>query len=346
MSNTCLVTKLKSVVDNSDLVKMEEYIVDFAAGTDIEIIPNASQSISGNVTNTITVENANIWGNDGTTNFGNTYSSNIKDTRTKVMLKPIDELKGVRMHYQTKYSAVQLILQQKDFGLIKYANPNILVLNDNIVNFNEPLPKNESISIINILKSAYRTNRENVAATGNLGTFVQNLTSLKNVVIYGITNVSEGEQYTVNISDFLKFKNYMGNMAFSNAKFYIKLEDIVQFTKLALINFDGANKKFMSDKKIQFEELVDGWIKNGMVPKTTNSPMTLNQCGTWMEVNHINMETELRNWTYATFDNKDKYAIYYGALAMAACPKIIAKGYNDSEIQAWQDAGKTVTVIE
>ena len=31
---------------------------------------------------------------------------------------------------------------------------------------------------------------------------------------------------------------------------------------------------------------------------------------------------------------------------IATCPKIIAKGYNNSEIQAWQDAGKTVTVIE
>lgn len=45
----------------------------------------------------------------------------------------------------------------------------------------------------------------------------------------------------------------------------------------------------MFDEEIQFEELVDGWIENGMGPKTIDSNMNFNQCGAWLEVNHINM---------------------------------------------------------
>ena len=351
MTNNCLVTKLKGVVDNPNITKLNEFRFKVIAednfnGKWLRLV-NKSQSepmiVTASSPGTFTVDN------DST--IRNTYSiqpggrPTLKFSNATYDVSVIGKY-NCGMFSQQVDTGHNNSLIEIDIDVLKYSPVSSITgygnryMTGNINNFDK--------SLFTVLAVEY-TNLE--------GTW----DGFTNVNIFGIT----GSKIGGTLATFPRVATKLDIT--DNQRVYGSIDDLADTTNLTSIsairsyNISGGHLESLGRNvninTIVISELRDYSGFNGSVEAFVAAQVAAGRTTCTID-NRIlcpwllyvatfgGQKYQLRGYMYLTWDSASKITIYQGGTGgIAAATRVLAKGATQQEIAAWEQAGKTVTVI-
>lgn len=338
MSNTCLVTKLKSSVQDSNLLRLGECVATLAP---VGIYLTPSSAVSG-TTCTFKLENGNFMNYDKTTNYGDTYTYSQLTPNFYIYLSPIDTSKNMVLHNLSKYDSYLLLVNNDNINNLQYIKANSLIFCGDVIDYDkisEDL-NDPNFFEIRTMSNANQPSNINIKFIGNANRFFSKCKKLKFV---NIDNRDDKSNFEIDVNSFSGSSNSLRQLIIGRGKITVDSNSLGRLYKLNDIGFIGDATQLMNPK-MEISDVIDKWMENGMPAKTFSDAFYNNQCGRYYTFN--GKEIIINEWAYITFENKNKYAVYYGAYGIENCKKIISYGATQEEISNWQNSGITVTVVD
>ena len=337
MSNTCLVTKLKSSVQDSNLLHLGECVATLAP---VEFTLNLSSTVGG-TTCTFKLENGNFLDYNKVTNYGDTFTYNRVVDNLSMWLSPIDTSKNMVLHNLSKYDSYTLLANNDNINSLQYTKAYYLYLYGDVIDFDKVSGSlnNPNFSRIYSLDNKNRIyNLTNTKYTGNANRLVS---KCKKLNMFAITSQNKQSNFELDFNSFSGSSDTLSIFSVGHCNITIDLDSLGRLYKLNhLLFYTSIN---LMSNKMEISDVIEKWMENGMPARTVSNYLMVFGCGKIFTFNgHEFFPTD----AYLTFENKNKYAIYYGKSGIENCKAIISYGATQEEITNWQNSGITVTVVD
>lgn len=338
MSNTCLVTKLKSSVQGSNLLRLGEYV---ATLPPVKFALNLSSAVDG-TTCTFKLENGNFISYDNTTNYGDTYTMNRHIDNLGIFLSPIDTSKNMVFHNLSKYDSYSLLVNNDNINVLQYTKAYELLFYGGIIDYDkvsEGLNNPNFYKIKSLLDKNAPNFNDNIKFIGNANRFFSKCKKLDTVYI--ITNNIQSN-FKLDVNSLSGSSDTLKTLVIRHGYITVDSDSLGRLYKLNTFSLNYGTH--LTNPKIEISDVIEKWMGNGMPARTFSDRLDINQCGIYFTFN--GREINISTYSYLTFENKNKYAIYYGTNGIENCKTIISYGATQEEITNWQNSGITVTVID
>ena len=337
MSNTCLVTKLKSSVQDSNLLHLGECVATLAP---VEFLLNLSSAVNG-TTCTFKLENGNFLDYNKTTNYGDTFTRSQVSDNLAMWLSPIDTSKNMVFHNLSKYDSYTLLVNNDNINNIQYTKAYQLYFYGDVIDFDK-VPGNLNnpnfyrIYNLDDKKNIYYLT--NTKCTGNANRLVSKCKNLRGFIMNS-NNIQSN--FELDFNSFSGSSDTFNTFSVGYCNITVDSDSLGRLYKLYnLLFYTPIN---LMSNKIEISDVIEKWMKNGMPARTFSNYLRLFSCGQLFTFN--GHEFVIDN-SFLTFDNKNKYAMYYGHDTIKNCKAIISYGATQEEITNWQNSGITVTVVD
>lgn len=337
MSNTCLVTKLKSSVQDSNLLHLGESVATLAP---VEFFLNLSSAVNG-TTCTFKLENGNFLDFDKSTNYGDTFTFSQVSNNFSMCLSPIDTSKNMVFHNLSKYDSYSLLANNDNINTIQYTKAHDLYLYGDVIDFDkvsENLNNPNFSRIYNLDENNRIYYLPNAKYIGNANRLVSKCKKL-NRFIMNSQNIQSN--FELDFNSFSGSSDTFNLFSVGCCNITIDSDSLGRLYKLDNLLF-YASTKFTSPK-MEISDVIEKWMENGMPARTFSNYL---EFFAPEKIFTFNRHEFVLSNAFLTFDNKNKYAIYYGSDRIENCKKILSYGATQEEITNWQNSGITVTVID
>lgn len=343
----CLVTKLKASVNNDNLPIFGKIT--------INVVPLLEISDSGQ--QSIYIEGINF---TVEVSGGGYFSENYADLENPescltTWTSPTDEPWGITFYFANVASTIRITdtITKITVQSINVWNDSIFAVDLKTIAYNQSLDSLQvwQNSDVSVLKNLPNLNYAYfVKCNGDFG-FIRNSPLLEVLKAYdspsGLMLLSDVSDTVKNLSAQNIGKGDLSSLTSNAGMISIELEntdvtgsitDIGGLTSLDTFNL------FRTSVTGSIEDFVAAQVNAGRT--SFSGEFRCYSALSFLTFGGNTYPDEAYQNHFFTWDGANKIVVYTGDYELANCPRVYAKGATQQEIDAWEQAGKTVTVIE